>query len=231
VSIKKSHFKGNGVAINATDCSVTISDSVLESNATPLSNGLVAINATCATANCAATLTVERSRIQSNGKALYVTNNATVLRNNLWLDNGDSGSSGAYNRVLEFRGKTAQVAYNTFVGNFNSCSYVGLLACDSGTCDAVGNITWGNFPGQSCNDQVIYNFQTMTYNLTEALQPGAGNRSGDPKFVNVTGRDYTPGPGSPALDNGSPTNAPADDFDGKPRPVGGAPDIGAIEAQ
>jgi len=231
VHVRNSHFKGNGVAVNATDCSITITDSVIEENATPLSNGLVAINASCSNATCTATLTVERSRIQGNGKALYVTNNATVLRNNLWLDNGDTGNSGAYNRVLEFRGKTAQVAYNTFVGNFNSCSYVGLLACDSGTCDALGNITWGNFPGQSCNDQVLYNFQSMTYNLTEALQPGVGNRSGDPKFVNPAGRDYTPGAGSPALDNGSPTSAPADDYNGKPRPVGGAPDIGAVEAQ
>lgn len=232
VTIKNSHFQGNDLAVNATNCNLTISDSVLETNATPLANGFVAINATCSSPNCTQALTVERSRIQGNGKGLYTTVNATTLRNNLWINNGDPGNSGSYNRVFEFRGKTATVEFNTFVGNFNSCSYVGLLACDDGVCSATGNITWNNFPGKNCNDQVFYGFgNLLTYNLTEALQPGAGNKSADPKFVDAAMGDYTPGPGSPALDSANPVGAPTVDFNGKPRPKGDGPDIGAIERQ
>ena len=41
----------------------------------------------------------------------------------------------------------------------------------------------------------------------------------------------TPPGGSPAIGAADPANAPADDLLGNPRPIGGAPDLGAVEAQ
>jgi hypothetical protein len=42
---------------------------------------------------------------------------------------------------------------------------------------------------------------------------------------------HIPLPGSPALDNGTDTGCPSTDQRGKPRPVGLACDVGAVERQ
>lgn len=54
---------------------------------------------------------------------------------------------------------------------------------------------------------------------------------GDPLFVNPAGGDFHLQSGSPAIDNASPTGAPATDFDGLPRPSRAGYDIGAYEFQ
>ncbi|MGQ9492613.1 MAG: right-handed parallel beta-helix repeat-containing protein [Anaerolineae bacterium] len=52
---------------------------------------------------------------------------------------------------------------------------------------------------------------------------------GDPQFVHPAGRDFHLRPGSPAVDAGICTGAPADDLDGDLRPQGAGCDIGADE--
>ena len=231
VAIKNSHFEGNSVAVNASECDLSVSHSFFEANAAPLKNGFVALSTACTDPACAHPLTIESSRFEGNGKALYTSVGSTVIRNSLFLRNGDAGNYGDYNRVLEFRGTTAKLSYNTLVENFNKCSYVGLLACANGVCDGVGNISWNNFPMQTCQDQVFYSFATLSHNLTEVLFPGARNKVGNPLFVAAATGNYTPGKGSPAIDSGNPADTPASDYNNKPRPVGAAPDVGAIEVQ
>ncbi|MEN3296853.1 MAG: hypothetical protein V7642_6106 [Burkholderiales bacterium] len=51
----------------------------------------------------------------------------------------------------------------------------------------------------------------------------------DPQFKNAAANDYSLKSTSPAIGNGSPTHAPAVDFDGVKRPQGGRIDIGASE--
>lgn len=53
--------------------------------------------------------------------------------------------------------------------------------------------------------------------------------SGDPLFVNPAEGDFHLQIGSPAIDTGSPLNAPANDFDDNMRPQGKGVDIGASE--
>ncbi len=48
-------------------------------------------------------------------------------------------------------------------------------------------------------------------------------------FANPAGNDYHLKAGSPAIDTGTPTGAPATDFEGDPRPLGKGYDIGADE--
>ena len=53
---------------------------------------------------------------------------------------------------------------------------------------------------------------------------------GDPLFADAAGGDFRVGQASPAIDQGSSTEAPADDFDSSVRPQGAKPDIGAFES-
>ena len=52
---------------------------------------------------------------------------------------------------------------------------------------------------------------------------------GDPLFVNVSELNFHLQSNSPAIDNGSSSDAPVEDFDGNPRPLGADYDIGAFE--
>ncbi len=58
---------------------------------------------------------------------------------------------------------------------------------------------------------------------------GTSNITGNPLFVNTNGGDFHLQSTSPAIDKGSPVNAPNIDFDGKYRPSGSGYDIGAFE--
>lgn len=203
---------------------------MLKSNDQPHVNAQAAIRATCTNEGCANGTSFLRNRFVENGVAAYVYNQAKAnFENNLFLGNGADG----YTRVIELRAVETHFAYNTLVRNFNTCTYVGIVAC-VGTCNNVANISFDNFPNtdasKRCFDQVWYG-GTMSYNLTEVPYPGATNKTGDPKFVDAESGDFTPGPGSPAIDGGNPADTPPLDYNGNKRPVGDGPDIGAVESQ
>jgi hypothetical protein len=78
----------------------------------------------------------------------------------------------------------------------------------------TNNLVFGNTTNYSATDQTGTN----------------GNISADPMFVDAPTGNYRLQPGSPAINAGSPTDAPTVDFDGTARPQGPAVDIGAFEA-
>lgn len=233
IVVKNSTFLNNRRGLAALDCNVVVSTSLLKGNANPLEYSDAALNVSCTLDTCMNTLTVERSRFEDNGVALTVSGiNTAKIENNLFLRNGSNN----YTRVIQLGAQTTKFAYNTLVENFNNCIFIGVVVCN-GTVASIGNLAFNNFPGQEamCPSQLFYGcssgMNTMTYNLTEVPYPGVGNKSGNPLFVDAINGNYTPGPGSPAIDKGSPDNAPTDDLNGAPRPVGAGPDIGAIEVQ
>jgi hypothetical protein len=80
-------------------------------------------------------------------------------------------------------------------------------------------------PGGGCDGRVAYR-----HNLWHGGQVcGATDRGGDPLFRDPEAGDLRLRDGSPALDAGDPRSFAEIAFDGKRRPQGRAPDIGAEE--
>jgi chitodextrinase len=110
------------------------------------------------------------------------------------------------------------IAYMRHPDCTNGCTnvrYSGNVSRLFGSWQCVGQVTyrdnvWTRSNGQTCN----------TTDLAVA----------DPAYVNPGGADLHLRSGSPALNQGDPTNAPPIDFDNQPRPLGPAPDAGADEA-
>lgn len=225
VAITNSVLQDNGNGLLATDCNVVVTESLLKHNNVPYTSAAAAINLNCAE-GCTKTASLLRNRFEDNGVAVAAWDMSQVtIENNLFLRNGADG----YVRVISLYSPT-RFAYNTLVENYNGCgTYVGIVACVN-QCNNLANVSYGNYPGQDCQDEVWYG-GTMSYNLTEVAFPGVGNKIGDPKFVDAANGNYTPGPGSPAIDSGNPDDAPPLDLLGTKRPVGDGPDIGAIEAK
>ncbi len=86
--------------------------------------------------------------------------------------------------------------------------------------------------GGSEPEQVELAGTEYTSTAIEGGALGPGNRCGDPRFVNPAwgqDGDYHLQDGSPAIDQGTSTGAPATDLDGDARPQGAGIDIGAYE--
>ncbi|MBL7064969.1 MAG: hypothetical protein ISS49_12300, partial [Anaerolineae bacterium] len=69
---------------------------------------------------------------------------------------------------------------------------------------------------------------SVTYSDVQEGFANSTNISDDPQFVDRTEGDYHLRGNSPAIDVGTSAGAPATDFEGDPRPVGGV-DMGADE--
>jgi len=61
------------------------------------------------------------------------------------------------------------------------------------------------------------------------VSPGPHDIAADPRFVDAAAGDFHLLPDSPCIDAGDPYDYPLTDFEGDPRPMGAAPDIGADE--
>ena len=78
----------------------------------------------------------------------------------------------------------------------------------------------------SCAEGVSYRM-----NVWSAAACGPGDLRADPGFIDAPGFDLRLSGSSPAIDRGDPAAYPATDIHGTARPLGGAPDAGAVEAR
>ena len=144
-------------------------------------------------------------------------NNGTMVN---CLINGNSANTsggGAYYSTL---------INCTVVGNAAISSYGGGTT----SCDVYNSIlyynTSGLFPASYANDA----FSVINYSCTTPLPSGSGNFITAPNFVNQAAGDFHLQSSSPCINAGTNSYAPAGfDFDGNPRILGGAVDVGAYE--
>ena len=72
-------------------------------------------------------------------------------------------------------------------------------------------------------------YNDVWYDSYYGVTPGAHDISADPLLVDPANGDFHLSHDSPCIDAGDPVNYPETDFEGDPRPIGPAPDIGADE--
>lgn len=86
-------------------------------------------------------------------------------------------------------------------------------------------------PNVSMSKLTIENNVIHGYRNYDDEVRGTNYVEGDPLFLNASGADFHLQENSPAIDSGSATGAPSDDYDGNSRPNGSGYDIGAYEYQ
>lgn len=160
----------------------------------------------------------------SDGGGMLNNNSSPVVSNCIFSGNQYTGM---YNRGT----CTASIVNCTFSGNTAFNLYGGGMTNNGASCQpTVKNcIFWGN------GTLEIVNFNgavpVVTYSDVKGGYTGTGNINADPLFVSAT--DLHLQCGSPAINAGTNTGAPATDLEGNPRvlTVADPADMGAYEKQ
>ncbi len=224
-------------------------DSTFRRGFTRGSGGAIAMNG--------AKLHIERSYFEENtsikaGGAIYAggTNDLTILDCTFKGNLANSGGGG----LCVHNDTRALVRNCAFIKNFapggaaiatggtprvilESSVVVGssegpIYGLDGGRFEIRNSIFWGNVFWGGRDTPIVLNSPEdalIEHSIIEGptVWPGPGNSNADPLFVGP--EDVHLQPGSPAIDQGTPTGALDRDLEGKARPCGAGVDIGVYE--
>jgi parallel beta-helix repeat protein len=208
---------GAGILVEATQGSATITDNVVYKIGT---NNLV--HGIYLSASNTGTL-VQNNLVYENGgygiQSYHCSTNATIANNTIFANGqggvvvgGPEAADGAC--LNDYITVSNNIVYNNTGDAFQQTSNM------KGTHNAyLNNLAFGN-SGQVFD---FWSWQVQTEMGTVELDPQFKNYQSDGSG------DYHLAAGSPAINTGTATGAPATDMDGYPRPYGPQVDIGAYE--
>ena len=165
----------------------------------------------------------------TSGTAMYgggirTINSSPTIKNNIITGNTADNSGGA---ISVYDSSSPVITNNTITGNTSLYGAEGISVARYSSPTITNNILWGNGSTEiEDNPNQGANTITATYNIVQGGYPGTGNINADPLFVNPASGDYHLQSGSPAIDTGMNTSAPAygsvvDDIEGTVRPQDG----------
>jgi hypothetical protein len=145
------------------------------------------------------------------GGAVYISDSSQVMmENNLIMHTVSSVPA-----IGIGASSTVTITNNTIVDNFGNgiATNIYPVGFETGSATIQNNILWGN------NDDLVN--LSPTYSDIEDGDPGEGNISTYPMFINPTQKDYRLRPESLCIDKGINDGAPKVDMEGDPRPIDG----------
>jgi parallel beta-helix repeat protein len=150
----------------------------------------------------------------------------TLVTNNISYNNGGSG-------IHSYSSANVDIINNTSYNNSSQVNYGEIYANGSNNVNLYNNIMYArtgrHITSNSNNSNVNYNYN-IYFNGTPAVS-GPNDIMSDPLFYNAASGDFRVHIGSKAIDNGTSTLAPNNDFSDNLRPRGFASDRGAYESQ
>jgi uncharacterized repeat protein (TIGR01451 family) len=201
VQVSNSVVKGSGdIGIKIMDSSPLISATQILSNHGTNGGGLLIYNGSPTIQN-----SIIAGNSTTNGGGLFLGSGEPLIMNNIFYDNSADNGGGLY-----ISGDSPIIRSNIIVSN----------TANSG----------GGIYNEIGAPQVDYNdVRNNAGGDYQGLTPGGHDISTDPLLVDLANGDFHLTPGSACIDAGDPANHPAADFEGDPRPMGLAPDIGIDE--
>ena len=134
-----------------------------------------------------------------------------------------AGNTGAGIAVLE--GATTVIANSVFANNGEFAILVNELAVAD--TELINNLFFENIAGLYTDLRRRFIGDIDTLNM---MDTASGNFIGDPVFFSLDSANVRLREGSQCVDRADPAHAVRYDFDGNPRPRGGAADVGAFES-
>lgn len=240
-------FSGNtvgglgGGGINVDGGSLTLKSCTFTNNAAGYGgginldrNGTVVADRCTFTGNHASRTDVGGGGICTGFGDMTLTN--CVFVNNTSAPDSDLGDTriNGQSITLQSTGNTAPVKIIncTFTGTWTGVTTVANISSYSANLVLVNSIIRGGDSGFFFGDLFTSGGSvSVTNSNTQRGYTGTGNITADPQFVNPAVGNYRLQATSPCLNTGSAAapGLPATDFDGGPRLLGNAPDMGAYE--
>jgi hypothetical protein len=162
-----------------------------------------------------------------------------TIANTLIADNAANGiySQNTEDTFAHWRIINATLTHNRNGGDGDYGYGIEAFTLDNGklTTHIYNSIVWGN------EKEALNISRNMTFNVDHSdigdvsatfgavYNAGEGNIDADPLFVNAAGGDFHVTEGSPVIDRGTLLGTPNRDMEGRLRPSGTEPDMGAYE--
>ena len=211
---------GGNIGIVVFEASVEIRRNVIVNNLLGSQGGGIFLQ------TCSAVIAnnlIRGNTTSADGGAIEVescTGPVSIINNT--IDSNSSSNSLSIGQAIGIINSSSVLIQNNIISNHNAFAKAAVGV--SGTAPVVRNNLFFN------NAILYYDSGTVsTIAGLNALASNGGNIAGDPAYVNTGSGNFHLQNTSPAINAGLLSGAPSVDFDGDPRPQGGAVDIGFDE--
>ncbi|HQP96922.1 MAG TPA: right-handed parallel beta-helix repeat-containing protein, partial [bacterium] len=203
-----------GGAIYCSDSRLTLTNCMISENSARQGGGIRCSRSSLTLTNS----TVALNSVEVSGGGIYCEDSSAMLTNCIITGNSAEGGGGGIYSTKSFPTLTNCTIARNVAGRGSG------LWSESGSLSLTNCILWN--PGSEIEGSVV-----ATYSCIQGGWPGQGNISHYPEFVDSTNGDYHLRNGSPCVDTGLVSVAPAEDIEEHNRPgADGLVDMGAYES-